>query len=161
MFYRGFMRFVFRVAFSTLTGVALIGSTVGCYGYRPYSTPTVGATGRVTLDQGAPLRIVSGKAESDTLLLRSIFQLEGRIIRATADTLAIQVAKTWPYSSEAAYKLAIVPRSSTTDFAARQLLEGHTMVLVAGLFVLAIVAYEALTWDFGDSSSLGRYQVYR
>jgi hypothetical protein len=163
MLYKEFRRAVGRVVVSALTGAALIGSTVGCYGFRPNSTPSVGTIGRVTVALGAPVGIVRGKANSDTLLLRSISQLEGTVIRATADELALKVAWTSPYSREAAHQLAIVPRSSTTDFAARQLMQGRTMVLVAGLSVVAIVIYAALTWDigFGDGSSGGGYQIHR
>ena len=159
MFYRGILRFAARVIVSALTGAALVGSTVGCYSHRPYSTPAAGQSGRLRLVQHAPVAIVRGKAGSDTLLLRSISELEGKLVRVTPDTLTLRVERSWPYTKQAAYQLAVIPRAASMDFAARKLDEGRTMVLFAGASLVMIFLVAAFTWelDFGSPSSSGGY----
>lgn len=157
MFYPGIVRIAARVVVSALTGAALMGSTVGCYSHRPYSTPTTGQSGRLRLVRDAPVAIVRGKAGSDTLLLRSVSELEGKLVRVTPDTLALMVERSWPYTRQATNQLAIIPRTASMDFAARKLDEGRTMVLFAGASLAMIFLVYALTWDidFGSPSSGG------
>ena len=151
------MRVFGRVVVSSLTAMALIGPTVGCYSHRPYSTPAAGQTGRLRLVQNAPVAIIRGKAGSDTLLLRSISELEGKLVRVTADTLALKVERTWPFTRQANNQLALIPRTASTDFAERKLDEGRTTVAILGTGLLMIFLVYAITWDigFGESSSGG------
>ena len=159
MFCNVIKRVAGRMVVSSLTAMALMGSTVGCYSHRPYSTPTAGHSGRLRLVQHASVAIVSDKPGSDTLLLRSISELEGKLVRVTPDTLTLRVERSWPYTRQAAYQLAVIPRTASMDFAARKLDEGRTMVLFAGASLVMIFLVAAFTWDldFGSPSTTGRY----
>ena len=156
MSYSKVMRSVSQVIVSALTTIALVGPTVGCYSHRPNSTPAVGQSGRLKIAPDAPITIVRGRSRSDTLLLRSLTQLEGRLIRVTPDTLTLWVERTWPSKRQADNQTAIIPRTVTTDFAARKLDEGRTMVAVVGISVLMLFFIWAATWelDIGGGSTI-------
>ena len=148
MLFKGIMRVIARVAVSSLTAMALIGSTVGCFSFRPHSAPKTGQIARVTLVGGAPVTIVSGRRAADTLLFRSLSQLQGKVLRLTPDTLTLRVLQSWPFKSVARGELAVIPRSAIKDFAAHKLDEGRTIValiLLTGVVVL-IVSVATADW---------------
>ena len=146
-----------RVVVSSLAALALVGSTLGCYSHRPHTTPTTGQSGRLKLAQNAPVAIVRGKGGSDTVLLRSISALEGTLLRVTPDTLAVRVERTTPFARQAANQIALIPRDAATDFSARKLDEGRTMVAALGIAFMIFFLVYAVSWDlgFGETTSTG------
>ena len=147
MYRSGIVRAVYQVVVSALTAIALVGSTTGCYSFRPNTAPAVGQSGRLKLAPDAAVTVVKGRSGSDTLLLRSVSMLEGRLVRVTPDTITLWVERAMPFNRQAFHQTAIIPRAASTDFAERKLNEGRTMVAVVGISVVLLFVIVASTWE--------------
>lgn len=164
MFHFRILRLAARALVSSLTAVALISPTIGCYTYRAVAAPRVGQDLRLKFEPGTPLDVVKGDPVTDTLHLRSVSMLDGRLVRVNVDTLQLRPERIRPFVYASASQRALVPLTATVSVTERKFSTGRTLLLVGGLSVIllgfAAFAASQMEFDWSESGS-GGYRIAR
>jgi hypothetical protein len=155
--------FAARVLVSTIATVALVGPTVGCYTYR-VTTPQVGQSGRVLFRQATPVDVVRLPTGTDTLRLRAVTLLDGKLVRVMADTLLMTTEKIKPFAHPSPNQRALIPMTTAMSFSERKFSGKRTLLLFGGITAafLAVGALAASQMEFEWSESgSGGYRMSR
>ena len=132
-----------------LLTLGLIAST-GCYSFRPATgLPAEGTAGRVRFESRTAVDVVRGKSGKDTVHLRPVKLIEGRVLRIRPDTLEVLVIRTWPQNPRVVDFRAIVPLNGAVHFDQRKVSATRTTLAVAASsFVLyALISFVADSED--------------
>lgn len=156
--------FAARALVSTLATVALVGPTVSCYTYRVTAAPQVGQSGRVLFNQATPVDVVRLPTGEDTLHLRAVTLLDGKLVRVTADTLLMTTERIKPFAYPSPNQRALIPVTPTMSFAERKFSGRRTLLLFGGItavfLAIGALAASQMEFDWSESGSTG-YQISR
>lgn len=116
-----------------LASAAIMILATGCHSFHAVNRiPTTGREVRVIFASRMPLDIVKGRQRKDTLHLRAMMGVEGRVVLVTTDTIQLEVGQTWPENVAAAGHRAIVPLQSTMRFEERRISPKRSAIAVLG-----------------------------
>ena len=146
-----------RIHAGRLLAPLLLGVAAACHAYRPVDGAGVAPQETVRVRLGTPRDLVVNLARGDTILLRRVTELEGRIAAVAGDTLLVrplvlvQTADgTWADDRQGPTS-ALVVRDGGTEVLARRF-ERRQAWIAAGLVVVALAAVYAIGSSGGGSS---------